>query len=41
MPELLEVDRLKFILENFHNFLLKETNKLEEEIFNLRGDLTL
>ncbi len=41
MSKPVEVDRLELILENFHDLLLGETNKLGREVCNLRGNLTL
>ncbi len=41
MPKSVEVDRFKLVLENFHDLLLEETNKLGIEVCNLGGNLTL
>lgn len=41
MPKAIEFDRLEFVLENFHDFLLGENNKLRGVIYNLERDLIL
>ncbi len=41
IPELVKVDRLKFVLENLDNLLLEKPNKLEGNVKDLREDLIL
>lgn len=41
MSESVEVDRFELVLENFHDFLLGENDKLGEEVCNFGGDLIL
>lgn len=41
IPELLKVDRFKFVLENLDNLLLEKPNKLEGNVKDLREDLIL
>lgn len=41
MPKPVEVDGLKFVPENFHDFLLEEIDKLKREVCDLKGDFTL
>lgn len=41
MSEPVEVDEFELVMENFHDLLLGETNKLGGEVCNLRGNLAL
>lgn len=41
MAELVKVDGLEFVLEDLYNLLLEKPNKLEEEVRDLGGNLTL
>lgn len=41
MPEPVKFDRFKLVLEDLDNLLLGEPDKLEGEVRNLEGNLTL
>lgn len=41
MPEVVKVDKLKFVLEDLNNLLLGEPDKLGKEFGDLRKNLTL
>ena len=41
MPESVEVDKFKLVLEDLHNLLLGQPNKLRREVGDLRENFTL